>query len=79
MKMKIWSTPDYNNCQTPVLGPGLGVDFTFANNNNNNNNNTNHPSFRKRNDTMGMKYGITKNLFGTNSFSAQIFFPKENF
>ena len=33
------------NCQTPVLGRGLGVDFTFAwdNNNKNNNNDNNNP------------------------------------
>ena len=43
-----------NNCQTPVLGLRLGVDFTFAwdNNNNNNNNNNNdkknpHLNFRE--------------------------------
>ena len=29
------------NCQTPVLGRGLGVDFTFAWDNNNKNNNDN--------------------------------------
>ena len=33
-----------NFCQTPVLGLGLGVDFTVAwDNNNNNDNNDNNP------------------------------------
>ena len=31
------------NCQTPVLGRGLGVDFTFAWDNNNKNNDKNNP------------------------------------
>ena len=33
------------NCQTPVLGRGLGVDFTFTwdNNDNNNDNDNNNP------------------------------------
>ena len=45
-----------NNCQTPVLGLGLGVDFTFANNNktNNKNNKKNpHLNFSRRNGTTG--------------------------
>ena len=29
-------------CQTPVLGLGLGADFTFARDNHNNNNHNNH-------------------------------------
>ena len=29
-------------CQTPVLGLGLGVDFTFAGDNHNNQNHNNH-------------------------------------
>ena len=29
-------------CQTPVLGLGLGVDFTFAGDNHNNHNHHNH-------------------------------------
>jgi len=31
-----------DDCQTPVLGIGLGVDFTFALDNNNNDNNDNY-------------------------------------
>ena len=31
-----------NFCQTPVLGLGLGVDFTFAGDNHNNHNHNNH-------------------------------------
>ena len=33
---------NYFFCQTPVLGLGLGVDFTFAGDNHNNHNNHNH-------------------------------------
>ena len=32
----------FNNCQTPVLGLGLGADFTFTWDNNKNNHNDNH-------------------------------------
>ena len=49
------------NCQTPVLGLGLGVDFTFPNNNNNNNNKKNEKSphliFHRREGTRGLKFG----------------------
>ena len=48
-------------CRTPVLGQGLGIDFTFTwdnNNNNNDNNNDNndknpHLNFLGRNSTRG--------------------------
>ena len=43
------------NCQTPVLGLGLGVDFTLANNNNNN---KPHPNFPGWDGTRGLKFGI---------------------
>ena len=33
---------DLHNCQTPVLGLGLGVYFTFARDTNNNNNHKNN-------------------------------------
>ena len=50
-----------NFCQTPVLGQGLGVDFTLANNNKNNKNNNNkknpHPNFPGWNGTRGLKFG----------------------
>ena len=38
-------------CQTPVLGLGLGVDFTFAwdNNDNNGNNHNNHNNHKNHN------------------------------
>ena len=50
-------------CQTPVLGLGLGVDFTFANKKKKNP----HLNFLRKNGTMGMK-------FGTGFFWAKIFF-----
>ena len=46
-------------CQTPVLGLGLGVDFTFAGDNHNNHKNDkndkndNSPRLRERNSTRG--------------------------
>ena len=40
------------NCQTPVLGLGLGVDFTLANNNTNP-----HPNFPGWDSTRGLKFG----------------------
>ena len=41
---EIFETYIWFYCQTPVLGLGLGVDFTFAwDNNNNNHNNHNNP------------------------------------
>ena len=40
-----------DNCQTPVLGLGLGVDFTLANNNNNP-----HLIFHRREGTRGLKF-----------------------
>ena len=48
-------------CQTPDLGLGLGVDFTFPYNNNNkkeNNNNNNNPHliFHRREGTWGLKF-----------------------
>ena len=48
-------------CQTPVLGLGLGVDFTFANNNKNNKKNP-HLNFSRRNGTMSMKFGAQTSL-----------------
>ena len=49
----------YTFCQTPVLGLGQGVDFTFASDNNNNNNDKdkkqekNPPKVLERNGTRG--------------------------
>ena len=42
------------NCQTPVLGLGLGGELTFAwdNNNNNNNNNDNNSNNNDKNPMM---------------------------
>ena len=37
-------------CQTPVLGLGLGVDFTFAGDNHNNHNHKNHNHNNHKND-----------------------------
>ena len=45
-------------CQTPVLGLGLGVDFTLANNKKNNNDNNPHPNFPGWDGTRGLKFGI---------------------
>ena len=49
-----------DNCQTPVLGIGLGVDFTLANNKNKNKNKNNnpHPNFPGWDGTRGLKFGI---------------------
>ena len=45
------------NAILPVLGLGLGVDFTLANNNKNNNNNNNpHLIFHRRKGTRGLKF-----------------------
>ena len=60
----IWTYPEF--CQTPVLGLGLGVDFTLANNkknndnknNDNKNNNNPHPNFPGWDGTRGLKFGI---------------------
>ena len=48
-------------CRTPVLGVGLGVDFTFAwdnHNNNNNNHNNPHLNFVKGTVLGDKKQGI---------------------
>ena len=55
--------PSY--CQTPDLGLGLGVDFTFPNNKKNNNNNP-HLIFHRREGTRGLK-------FGTQTYWIQVF------
>ena len=48
-------------CQTPVLGLGLGVDFTFAwdNNNNNNNNDNNDNDKNDKNPHLNFRKGTT--------------------
>ena len=43
-------------CQTPVLGLGLGVDFTFENNNNNKKNN-NKKNNNKKNPHQNLPEG----------------------
>ena len=53
--------PSYNGialyfCQTPDLGLGLGVDFTFPNNNNKKKNNP-HLIFQRKEGTRGLKFG----------------------
>ena len=46
------------NCQTPNLVLGLGVDFTFPYNNKNNKNKKNpHLIFHRREGTRGLKFG----------------------
>ena len=63
-KIFIWTNifSERNFCQTPVLGLGLGVDFTLANNKKNNKNNKNnnnpHPNFPGWDGTRGLKFGI---------------------
>ena len=51
----------YNKyCQTPDLGLGLGVDFTFPNNNNKKkkkNKKNPHLIFHRREGTRGLKFG----------------------
>ena len=60
------TSPIRNICQTPDLGPGLGVDFTFPNNDNKNKNNKKknkkknknpHLIFHRREGTRGLKFG----------------------
>ena len=54
------------NCQTPVLGLGLAVDFTFVednndnNNNDNNNDNDNNPHLNSLKETVpgGKEQGL---------------------
>ena len=53
---KVKSHHDF--CQTPDLGLGLGIDFTFPNNNKNNNKKNNpHLIFHRREGTRGLKFG----------------------
>ena len=46
------------NCQTPDLGLGQGVNITFPNNNNDKKNNKNpHLIFHRRKGARGLKFG----------------------
>ena len=42
----------FSNCQTPVLGLGLGVDFTFAWDNHNNHNIYKNPKNHKNDNNV---------------------------
>ena len=73
-------------CQTPVLGIGLGVDFTFANNNNNyttNNNNSPHLIFLRKTTVIETfahaTFVLVTIVLIQNNFQTQHFFDRNCF